>query len=86
LAQISYTAKFAPDAPLELILEDLACPGCGHTDPGAAHHWISESQMRIFCDGCGAFVTVFVSREQASAIHRWSQSMPAITEGSSPGR
>ena len=83
MPQISYTATFGPDDSLDRILEDLACPICRHKDPGAAHHWISENQMRIFCEGCGAFVTVFVSREQATAIHRWSQSMPTIAEGSS---
>jgi transcription elongation factor Elf1 len=84
LPQISYTATFKPDDSLDRILEDLACPVCRHKDPGATHHWISESQMRIFCEGCGAFVTVRVSREQATAIHRWSQSMPTITDASSP--
>ena len=80
MPQISYTATFKPDDSLELILEDLACPVCRHKDPAAVHHWISENQMRIFCEGCGAFVTVLVSREQATAIHRFSQSMPAIAE------
>ena len=80
MPQVSYTATFGPDDSLDRIREDLACPVCRHEDPAAAHHWISENQMRIFCEGCGAFVTVLVSREQASAIHRWSQSMPAISE------
>jgi len=83
LPQISYTATFNPDDSLDRILDDLACPICRHKDPGAPHRWISENQMRIFCEGCGAFVTVLVSREQATAIHRWSQSIPTISEGSS---
>jgi transcription elongation factor Elf1 len=78
--QVSYTATFRPEDSLDRIRQDLACPACGHEDPAATHHWISENQMRIFCEGCGAFVTVLVSREQATAIHRWSQSMPAINE------
>ena len=83
MPQISYTATFNPDDSLDRILDDLACPICRHKDPGATHRWISENQMRIFCEGCGAFVTVLVSREQATAIHRWSQSIPTISEGSS---
>ena len=84
MPQVSYTATFTPGDSLARIRQDLACPLCGHEDPGAAHHWITENQMRIFCEGCGAFVTVFVSSEQATAIHRWSQSMPAITEDRPP--
>jgi hypothetical protein len=80
--QISHTATFKPDDSLERVLDDLACPACGHKDPRAAARWISDNQMRIFCEDCGAFVTVLVSREQASAILRWSQSMPAITDAS----
>jgi len=78
--QVSYTATFDANDSLDRILEDLSCPACGHKDPAAAHHWISMNRMRIFCEGCGAFVTVFVTREQATAIHRFSQSMPAIAE------
>jgi transcription elongation factor Elf1 len=75
---IARSAKFSPDDTLDRILDDLACPACGHQDPGSAHKWLDDNQLRIFCEGCGAFVTVSVTDEQARAIHRRSTSMPAI--------
>ena len=36
MPQVSYTATFTPGDSLARIREDLACPLCGHEDPGAA--------------------------------------------------
>ena len=70
MSDISYTATFSPDDSLARILEDLACPVCGQQDPGDAHRSITSNKMRIFCDRCGAFITVSFSDEQARALHR----------------
>ena len=70
MSHISHTATFSPADPPTRILEDLACPGCGHQDPTDAHRPISENRMRIFCDCCGAFITIVLSDEQARAINR----------------
>jgi transcription elongation factor Elf1 len=82
MPRIARTATFSPDDTFDRILEDLACPACGHEDPGNAQKWLDENKLRIFCEGCGAFITISVSDEQARAIHRWSTTMPAITEDS----
>jgi len=72
MSHVSRTATFNPgDAPGR-ILEDLACPACGHDDPGHAQRPIGDNKMRIFCDCCGAFITIALSDEQAQAIHRLS--------------
>jgi hypothetical protein len=68
------------------MLQDLACPACGHADPGEAHTWMSDNKIRIFCEGCGAFVTISVSDEQARALHRWSATLSAIDDTTSPPR
>lgn len=75
MPHISHTAKFSPDDRPLRIVDDLACPICGHLDPGEAHNWITNNEMRIFCEGCGAFVTVLLSAEQAHAIQRCSASL-----------
>jgi hypothetical protein len=74
---ISRSAKFSPADTLPRILEDLACPACGHQDPGNARNWIGDNEMPIFCEGCGAFITVLLTEEQAQAIHRWSATLSA---------
>ncbi len=77
MTRISRTASFAPDDPPLVILDDLACPACGRQDPRAFRCPISDNRLRLFCDGCGAFVTVLLSDEQALAIER--QGRPAST-------
>jgi transcription elongation factor Elf1 len=72
LPHISRTAKFGPGDTAARILADLACPVCGHQDLGNAHHRVASNKLRIFCEGCGAFITVTMSDEQASTIHSWS--------------
>jgi transcription elongation factor Elf1 len=69
---ISRTAQFTPGDATERILEDLACPACGHQDLGAVHHGLMSNQLRIFCDGCGAFITIAMNDEQVRTISQWS--------------
>jgi hypothetical protein len=52
------------------MLEDLACPTCGHREPGDAFPSIAGDQVRVFCDSCGTFATIALSDEQAAAIGR----------------
>jgi uncharacterized Zn finger protein len=68
LPQLFHTATFSPVDPLPRIIEDLACPACGHHDSDV-RNWISDNTIRVFCDCCGAFVTIVLSDEQARAIH-----------------
>lgn len=72
MRDISHTAKFSPADTYSRILEDLACPSCGHQDPGVARSPITHNKIRVFCDSCGAFITISINDEQASAIHRSS--------------
>jgi hypothetical protein len=74
---ISHTAQFDPtDAPAR-ILAELACPACGYQDRHA-HHVITDNKIRIFCDCCGAFITIALSAEQADAILRSSATRSAV--------
>jgi hypothetical protein len=72
LPHISRTASFSPSDTTDRILEDLACPACGHQDLGNAHQRIASNELRIFCESCGAFITISMNEEQATTIHRWS--------------
>jgi hypothetical protein len=72
LTQISRRATFSPQDTTDRILEDLSCPACGRLDldfPLApAHGRLAANKLRIFCEGCGAFVTISMSDAQASTI------------------
>jgi transcription elongation factor Elf1 len=68
VAQITRTATFDPTDPLPRILEDLACPACGHQDPGLLHARILDNRVRMFCEGCGTFVTFEVTEDQARVV------------------
>jgi hypothetical protein len=70
MTRISRHANFAPGAPLPVILGDLACPACGRRDPGEVEHWVIDTRLRTFCEGCGAFVTTVLSAEQVETIRR----------------
>jgi transcription elongation factor Elf1 len=72
MSQVMYIAKFSPDDPQSRILEDLACPACGRQDLGDAPTRIAQNEMRLFCEDCGAFVTVVMSDEQVQAVQRLS--------------
>lgn len=63
-------ATFRPTDTLSQILDDLACPGCGYRDPGNAYAHITDNKLRVFCDGCGAFITITLSTEQVAVIRR----------------
>ena len=70
MAGLSHTATFSSADTLPRILEDFACPACGLEDPGVTHKRVTDNKVRIFCDGCGAFVTFLVTREQADTFQR----------------
>jgi transcription elongation factor Elf1 len=72
MSQVTHIARFSPDDPQSRILEDLACPACGRQDLGDAHTRITHNEMRVFCEDCGAFVTIVMSDEQVQAVHRLS--------------
>ena len=72
---ICHTAKFSATDALPRILEDLVCPACGHQDPGDAHSSITDNRIRIFCDCCGAFVTILLSDKQALVLRRHSATL-----------
>jgi len=78
LSRVWHTATFGPDDSPDRIRNELACPVCGHRDPGQAHLRISDNTLRIFCSACGAFVTITMSDEQAGAIRRCSATLSAI--------
>jgi transcription elongation factor Elf1 len=82
LSQIFHTATFSPDDSPERIREELACPACGHADPGDTHLRVTDNSLRIFCTACGSFITVMLSDEQAQAIRRSSVTLSAITDSS----
>jgi transcription elongation factor Elf1 len=69
---ISRTAQFSPGDTAERIREDLACPACGHQDLGDAHPRVTSNELRIFCEGCGAFITISMNDEQVRTIYLWS--------------
>jgi transcription elongation factor Elf1 len=80
LSRVWRTATFDPDDSPARIRDELACPVCGHQDPGEAHLRISDNTLRIFCSACGAFVTITLSERQAGAIRRCSATLSAVGE------
>jgi hypothetical protein len=68
VTEIIRTATFRASDPPALILADLACPRCGWQDPGDAPRRIEDYALHIFCEDCGAFVTVLLDETQARAI------------------
>lgn len=80
MRELTHIAQFSPvDEPSQILL-DLACPACGHQDPGDLRQRVSDNKLRIFCDCCGAFTTVLLSDEQAVAVRRWSENRSAISD------
>jgi predicted RNA-binding Zn-ribbon protein involved in translation (DUF1610 family) len=57
------------------ILDNIACPACGYRDPVLAYRLTAGNQVRFFCDGCGAFVTILFTDAEAEAA-------PPVTGGS----
>ena len=81
LPDTTHTAHFSPtDAPAR-ILADLACPACGYQDPEAIRHEIEDRKLRVFCDCCGAFVTILLTDEQTLTI----QGMSGVQSGRTSG-
>jgi hypothetical protein len=76
LPAISHIATFNPTGARRRILEDLACPACGHCDPAVAYSRVIENKIRLFCDCCGSFITILLSEEQARVLHHWSATLP----------
>jgi hypothetical protein len=68
MPEIASTAHFSPADPLPRMLEDLACPSCGHQDPGCVRSQMRDYKLRIFCECCGAFVSISLTSEQADAL------------------
>jgi transcription elongation factor Elf1 len=78
LSRITHTATFNPQDSPARIREELACPACGHRDLGAAHLRITDDTIRIFCSGCGSFVTIVMTEAQAHAVRRCSATLSTI--------
>jgi len=84
LPELSHTAEFSPTDDSAAILTDLACPACGHQGPGPASGGIMDDKLRMFCDCCGAFVTITLNEEQARAIRRRSETRSAFSDRPAP--
>jgi transcription elongation factor Elf1 len=80
MSQVFHIAKFSPEDSPSRIREELACPACGHQDPGDAHLRIADNTVRIFCSSCGAFITIALSDEQAQAIRSCSATLSTIDD------
>jgi transcription elongation factor Elf1 len=80
VSRVFHTATFDPQDTPARIREELVCPACGHDDLGKAHLQMSDDTLRIFCGGCGAFITITLSEEQAQAIRRCSATLSTIGE------
>jgi len=83
MSRVFHIATFSPEDSPARIRQELACPACGHHDPGEAHLRISDNTLRIFCGSCGAFVTIALSKEQAQAIRGCSGTLSTISESRS---
>jgi transcription elongation factor Elf1 len=70
MREISRSATFSPSDGTPRILQDLGCPGCGHEDPTLVKRSIIDNKVHIFCDSCGAFVTILLDDEQSDTIRR----------------
>ena len=80
MSRIIHTATFNREDSAARIREELVCPACGQRDPGDSHLRITDNSLRIFCTGCGAFITIVLSEEQANAVRRCSGTLSAITD------
>jgi hypothetical protein len=70
VSEVIRTASFGPSDSRDRILEDLACPTCGHREPASTLPSITEDRIRMFCDCCGTFTTIVLSDEQAVTVRR----------------
>jgi hypothetical protein len=69
---ITHNAQFGPADPTDRILDDIACPGCGYREPASEYRLALGNEVRFFCDGCGAFVTILLTDAQAEVVRGWS--------------
>lgn len=69
----THTATFRATDEHSRMLADLACPACGHVESRELPERIAMNQMRLFCDCCGAFVTILLNDEQIEAIRSSSR-------------
>jgi hypothetical protein len=76
MSDILRVAQFSASDSLDRILEDLACPACGHRNPTELRRQIVENKLRVFCDGCGAFITIVLTDEQIEVMFAY---LPAET-------
>lgn len=73
MREFSRAATFSASDSTPRIVQDLGCPACGHEDPTLVQQAIIDNKVHIFCDSCGAFVTILLSDEQSGTIrHRFS--------------
>ena len=70
MSEVISIATFRPEDSMARMLEDLACPACGHREQVGAFPSITGDRIRVFCDCCGTFATIVLSEEQAAAIRR----------------
>ena len=68
MTQISHTAEFSPEAPPAEILGELTCQACREPQSGQLPQRITDNQLRIFCEHCGAFTTILLSDAQVRAV------------------
>jgi len=70
MRELSHTATFSASDGTPGILHDLGCPACGHEDPMLMKRSIVDNKVHMFCDSCGAFVTILLNDEQSDTIRR----------------
>jgi transcription elongation factor Elf1 len=80
MSRVFHIASFSPEDSPARIREELVCPACGHDDLGQAHLRMNDDTLRIFCSGCGAFITIALTDEQAQAIRRCSATLSTVAD------
>ena len=78
MTHITRSATFGADDAPGSIVDDLACPACGRWEPREVNKCLAGNQMRLFCEGCGAFITIRLTDEQAEAIRRHSTLLSSV--------
>jgi len=68
MTNLTRPATFRETDPLTTILADLTCPRCGYQEPGSTPPPVADGSLRIFCEGCGAFITILLTAGQARAL------------------
>jgi hypothetical protein len=76
MAEITRTAQFGPADALARMLDDISCSVCGYREPADTYRLSVGNNVRYFCDGCGAFVTISLNPQQAERVRGWSLTGP----------